>query len=138
MTLAPNRRWFHFSLRTLFVVVTVLGIWLGWQLHFVSRRKQAINWLEKDLDGLVIYSSWVRDDPALARDRPDVLKWPQLPFWRRWLGDETIAEIWLPKDAYNDANLARLAKCFPEALLRDPSTLGPPQEEDDSQVEPSD
>jgi hypothetical protein len=25
----PRRRWFRFSLRTLFVVVTLLGIWLG-------------------------------------------------------------------------------------------------------------
>jgi hypothetical protein len=133
MTSAPKRRWFRFSLRTLFVVVTVFGIWLGWQLHFVTRRKQAINWLE-EAGGLAIHSSWVRDDPSLARDRPDVLNWPQLPFWRRWLGDETIVEIWIPKDAYNEANIARLAKCFPEAVLRDPKTLEPPQEGDGSPV----
>jgi hypothetical protein len=30
MTTAPKRRWFAFSLRTLFVLVTVFGIWLGY------------------------------------------------------------------------------------------------------------
>jgi hypothetical protein len=30
MTPAPKRRWFQFSLRTMFVVVTVFACWLGW------------------------------------------------------------------------------------------------------------
>jgi hypothetical protein len=29
MTTAPKRRWFKYSLRTLFVVVTAFGVWLG-------------------------------------------------------------------------------------------------------------
>jgi hypothetical protein len=29
MTFAPKRRWFRFSLRTLFVVVTVTAVWVG-------------------------------------------------------------------------------------------------------------
>jgi len=31
----PRRRWFRYSLRTLFVMVTVLGVWLGIQVLFV-------------------------------------------------------------------------------------------------------
>jgi hypothetical protein len=27
-----SRRWFSFSLRTLFVVLTAFGVWLGWHL----------------------------------------------------------------------------------------------------------
>jgi hypothetical protein len=107
----------------MFVVVTVVGVWLGWQLHFVSRRSQAINWVENDLGGLAIRSAWVLESPALARERPDVLQWQQLPFWRRWMGDETIVEIWIPEDAYNEANLNRLKRCFPEARVRPPSKL---------------
>ncbi len=30
MTPAPSRRWFHYSLRTLFVVVTGLSCWIAW------------------------------------------------------------------------------------------------------------
>jgi hypothetical protein len=29
MISAPKRRWFAYSLRTLFVVVTAFGVWLG-------------------------------------------------------------------------------------------------------------
>jgi hypothetical protein len=39
MTPAPKRRWFRFSLRTLFVVVTVLGCWLGYELNWVRERR---------------------------------------------------------------------------------------------------
>ena len=38
MTLAPKRRWFQFSLRTLFVVVTVFGCWLGYELNWLRER----------------------------------------------------------------------------------------------------
>jgi hypothetical protein len=37
MTLAPKRRW-SFSLRTLFVVVTVVGFSLGYQLDWMRQR----------------------------------------------------------------------------------------------------
>lgn len=35
---APRRRCFRFSLRTLFVVVTVFGCWLGYQLNWIRQR----------------------------------------------------------------------------------------------------
>jgi hypothetical protein len=38
MTLVPKRRWPRFTLRTLFVVVTVFGVWLGWQLNWIRQR----------------------------------------------------------------------------------------------------
>jgi hypothetical protein len=39
MTPAPNRRWFRFSLRTLFVVMTLACIWLGYQLNWIRQRR---------------------------------------------------------------------------------------------------
>ena len=36
---APKRRWFRFSLRTMFVVVTVLCVWLGYQLNWIRQRR---------------------------------------------------------------------------------------------------
>ena len=33
-------RWFRFSLRTLFVVVTIFGVWLGWQLKWIRERRE--------------------------------------------------------------------------------------------------
>ena len=40
MTPAPKRRWFRFafSLRTLFIVVTVFGCWLGYSLNWIKQR----------------------------------------------------------------------------------------------------
>jgi len=35
------RRWFRFSLRTLFVVLTILGVWLGVQVKWIKDRHAA-------------------------------------------------------------------------------------------------
>jgi hypothetical protein len=41
MSLAPKRRW-SFSLRTLFVVVTVFGGWLGYELNWIRQRRSVV------------------------------------------------------------------------------------------------
>ena len=41
MPTPPRRRWFQFGLRTMFVVVTVLGVPIGWvahNLHWIRQR----------------------------------------------------------------------------------------------------
>jgi protein-S-isoprenylcysteine O-methyltransferase Ste14 len=43
---APPRRWFRFSLRTLFVVVTLVGLWLGYYLNWMQQRREARAWLD--------------------------------------------------------------------------------------------
>ena len=45
MILASKRRWFTFSLRTLFVVVTLCGLvlgWMVWNLHWIRQRREYI------------------------------------------------------------------------------------------------
>ena len=37
-TPAPKRLWFRWSLRTVFVVVTVFGCWLGYELNWIRQR----------------------------------------------------------------------------------------------------
>ena len=53
----PRRHWFRprYSLATLFVVVTAISCWLGYQLHWVNQRRQLL------ADQHVIYSvePWV-------------------------------------------------------------------------------
>jgi hypothetical protein len=46
MTRVPRTRWFHFSLRTLLVVVTAFCIWLGFRVHHAQQQKLAIAALE--------------------------------------------------------------------------------------------
>src|SRR5262249_52439536 len=41
----PRRR-LRFSLRTLFVLVTVIACWLGWQVHVVQHRKAMLRQIE--------------------------------------------------------------------------------------------
>jgi hypothetical protein len=45
MTCAPQRRWFRFSLRTLFVVMTVAGFgsWIGNQLNWIRQRHEFLS-----------------------------------------------------------------------------------------------
>ena len=46
----PRRRWFRFSLRTLFILVTVLSVplgWVGWELNQVRKERHAIAWVEE-------------------------------------------------------------------------------------------
>jgi hypothetical protein len=38
MTTAPKRRWFRFSLRTLFLGVTLFGCWFGYELYWIRQR----------------------------------------------------------------------------------------------------
>ena len=38
MTIALKRSWFRFSLRTVFVVVTVFACWLGYELNWLRER----------------------------------------------------------------------------------------------------
>jgi hypothetical protein len=36
---APSRRWFRFGLRTLFVVVTVLGLLISWRMNVARQHR---------------------------------------------------------------------------------------------------
>ncbi len=40
--LKPKRRWLQFSLRTLLVVTAIFALWLGWHVHGVQQRKEAV------------------------------------------------------------------------------------------------
>ena len=46
---APRRRWFSFSLRTLFVVVTIAAIAGGWVMYQVSWIRQRRTMLDEVL-----------------------------------------------------------------------------------------
>ena len=50
----PKRRWFRFSLRMLLVVVTVLCVWLGFNVNAARRQKDAVDAILK-AGGEVVY-----------------------------------------------------------------------------------
>jgi hypothetical protein len=107
------RRWFRFSLRTLFVIVTLFACWLAWQLSIVRMRQSALRQL-KALPGVEVTTAaaWGRLFPT-APPVPVA----RIPMYRTWLGDEAIQEI-SHFHFVNEAEVQRLANRFPEARVQ--------------------
>jgi hypothetical protein len=96
--LKPKRRWFQFSLRTMFVVITAFGVWLGWQFHVIQNRKALIKHLESN-GGTIGYSG---DSPLQ----------PKISWFRQLLGDRAVQFISLGN---SDAPSEPVKAVFPEA-----------------------
>ena len=70
----PKRRWFTFSLRTLFIVATVAGVWLGYELNWIRQRRAII----ADSASCIEYGEarsapgllWLFGEPGYAEIRP--------------------------------------------------------------------
>lgn len=41
MATQPHRRWFQFGLRTMFVVVTVVAVFIGYHVNWIQQRRAA-------------------------------------------------------------------------------------------------
>ena len=101
MTVAPKRRW-TYSLRTLFVVVTILAIITGYPAMKVAERR----WLAENLKvrgALVV--TWSSDT---GHDPPAIL---------RAFGAEPVQWIEFPPKTLSEFNMNRIAGTFPEANL---------------------
>ena len=104
-TPAPKHRWFAFSLRAMFVVVTVLCIWLGWNLHQVQEREMLLKAMPargvrlQQFDGIVVSGP--------------------LPLAWRVLGAQPLDFNWiiLPKGEFTDDEVARIRIHFPDAAV---------------------
>jgi len=119
---APKRRWFRFSLRTLFVVVTVFAVWLGLEVKFVRDRQ-----------------AWMQANRALVRPGEPVpvgatvgmyihshATTGNFSFWRRWLGDAPVSSIVFPESWINNVERQnRVKRLFPEAELFQVSAIKP-------------
>ena len=128
MTLAPKRRW-TFTLRTMFVVVTVLCCWLAWNVNAVQKRKHLIDWasfhgvvLNRDFtwDGLSpamrARKKALNPQPvAITRRMPKVgdISW----FRRGFLNDQAVTSISIPYVWRNEAEAHQIDASFPEAKI---------------------
>jgi hypothetical protein len=109
----PRRRWFQFSLGTLFVLVTVFAIWLGWELKFIRERNSVRESLRAGSVEIVQSRHWglIRSDVQLRVGRPAAIPW-----WRGMLGDEAISIITFPPSA-DESDLEAASEAFPEATV---------------------
>lgn len=102
------RRWFKFSLRSLFLFVTVFGIWLGWQPHIVRERHNWIRIIRERGGNCTVYED--RYAPAITP--------MEMPWCRRLLGDRPMVYIMLYPDCPAE-DRARVEAAFPEASIID-------------------
>jgi hypothetical protein len=123
---AKSRRWFRFSLRTLFVVVTVVGVWLGWNMNIVRHRRELVEW-SRQQQAIAVPRELMAEKLAALRmvgafegNFTQFDGVPEVSLVRRLLGDEAIAlfefhfEFHGPPPADTKA---ALEKWFPEALF---------------------
>jgi hypothetical protein len=102
------RRWFRFSLRTLFVLVTVLCVWLGDQLNWIGQRHDAMEWLK--CRGQVC-------EKGIGLACGCTGKVPRAPFPLNLMGETGVLSItFFREDLQSDEPKAfRLSRLFPEA-----------------------
>lgn len=105
---APKRwfKWFgfRFSLRTLFVLVTIFAVWLGWQMHYI-RQRQA--WSDQHSD-FVIFEDEIRSVDSDSRRL--------IPWWRSLLGDRAMAGLVFDRPSAKQDRDHALA-LFPEITI---------------------
>ncbi len=112
------RRWLTFSLRTMFIVVTVLCCWLGWESSVVRQRKSLLQEFSPQASlQITTMKQWVNNAPPGTTRIPPA----SVSFLRRLLGDEAIQEIGYSThyQPLTEADRARLSRAFPEARIHE-------------------
>jgi hypothetical protein len=112
----PKRRWFRFSLRTLFVLVTMVGVGYGIFLfqkeaRLVYQRRQFVAKLEadgKNIKGMIDASAEL--SPLKNPDRT-------LSPVRKFLSDHNYSRVVLPL-SYTQTNIDQAVALFPEAEIQ--------------------
>jgi hypothetical protein len=102
MISAPSRRW-SFTLRTLFVVVTIAALgaaWIAWEYRTARAR----------------YRYLYVDEVSRITSAFDPAK-NELSFLRRYFGDTTMMSIWLPIGS-TAADIEKARRLFPEAEIQ--------------------
>ncbi|HEY2839291.1 MAG TPA: hypothetical protein VGJ26_09090 [Pirellulales bacterium] len=111
---APSKRWFRYSLRTLFVVVTLIALGLGFEMKRIHNRHAMRAWL-RDGNGWELTWEDYKSTPSQPSKTPGDPTM-QIPRWRMWLGDEPMAQIGFEKSA-TPADRERVKRLFPEAMI---------------------
>lgn len=102
---APKRRWFAFSLRTMFVVVTVVGLlawWVHRNLEQVRERDRFLEWAKANDMSHGVYKA------------PDSKTYPPLPITWRLLGAERV-DVFVLDPMVPASDQERVKAAFPEA-----------------------
>jgi len=106
-----KRRWFRFafSLRTLFLVVTVFSIWLGLEVRHVQARKAMAQRID------------AAGGSGTFRGKSIWYRLPPVAWHRQLLGDRNKPHIQVPENWTAD-EIANVRWLFPEAKIDQRST----------------
>ena len=116
MNVRPRPRWWRFSLRTMFVVVTLLCCWLGWESNIVRQRQSLLKELTTKAEFQVTKAGeWMSYPPVGTTPAPRA----SVSLVRRLLGDEAVQEIGYSTHSQppSEADRSRIARVFPEARI---------------------
>jgi len=116
----PKRRFFRYSLRTLFVVVTVFCVWMGITAKRARDQKQAVEAI-LEMGGFVFYEHqgvptgqalpWTRFTYSL--DGPTPVDPPGPAWLRKLIGDEYFFRVFwiqLNRSQFRDVSLAAISR----------------------------
>lgn len=101
-SLKARLRWRRFSLRSMFVALTLIGCWLGWNVPQIRERRQL-------LDSLRAREAVIREgDPLVGRPLP--LSW-------RLLGAQPVYYIELKLSRTSEDDFRAIDRLVPETAI---------------------
>src|ERR1051325_595722 len=112
-----RRRWFSFSLRTLFAVVTIFCIWFGWNVQRMRERHAMLDYIKTHPNEILLFLP-VAQKPGYApqafhAQRP----WRKLPWFWTVLGGEPVRGIAIETALYSEDDRHYIQQLFPEATV---------------------
>jgi hypothetical protein len=107
------RRHFQFGLRTLFIAVTIVAVWLGWELKFICARAA----IAKDPAVGAMPTVVVGERTNEATINRSICITNELPWWRRLLGDQSYCVVFVGEGA-DAAKSHLMRRLFPEAEVK--------------------
>lgn len=133
------RRWFKYSLRTFFVLLTALVVWLGYQVNWIRARRQERVWIDEHtykngpavspyLNLLQSPSTGATGYQTLVRPWVGVIvEERQAPWSLLLLGEESLPYVQLDgRMNIDERDIRRIERLFPEAKVEkvpDPRTM---------------
>jgi hypothetical protein len=101
----PRRRWFSFSLRTMFVAVSLFCMWLGYELNWIRERRAFLR-MNMQKDSLAVPAPW---SIRVLGERGYFIVYVQTRY-RKVISDETL-------DVETIRRLNDARRLFPEAAI---------------------
>ena len=112
---ARHRRWFRFSLRAFIVAVTLVGIWLGWNLRQVCQRDLVL--ARQNIVPVYVGSPTVTSHPRRTSPGRFPLTWSLL-------GASPVHKLICTGGFESAEDVNRVSALFPEAELQVMQSFG--------------